>query len=289
MRRKLLSTIGYNSENQLVYIKDTKKGEIYHCPQCGERIVARNSGKDQKRSKRPHFAHLKKSKLKCNGESILRHLVKTEAMHLLEQHLERQEEFNIQWACNYCNQIYNKNLLKKVRSLATDIRLDEHTPDIVLLDKKGKVRIAIDIIIRQKLTRKIIQQYEEKGIVYIEIHPTESDARQIGFKLQHPDKVGFCSNPECYNYQFHHNTIQRVVFPQLLKCKTCGMIVDGYMVKSTSPFGAIRLENLTETEKKDIVSKHFKRKKVIAAPFVIYGKCKCSPYSKSLQYVQKKP
>ena len=289
MRRKLLCTIGYNDDGQLVHIKDTQKGEIYRCPQCGERIVPHKSGKAEKGSKRPHFSHLKKSSLKCTGESVLRHVFKEKALHILQHRLDTQEAFDMQWSCNFCSQIYSKNLLKRTVGIATNMPIEGHTPDILLLDKHGKAIIAIEIIIRQKLTRKVIHLYESQGIVLIQIHPTEKDLHAVEEKLRHPDKVGFCSNAECYNSQFYQNTLVRTVFMQPLKCKTCGKVVDGYMVKLNSALGAIKLENLSEEEKKDIVQKHFKGKKVTVADFVVYGKCKCKPYSKSLQYVKKKP
>lgn len=287
MRRKLLSTIGYDAEGRLVHIKEAQKGEIYHCPQCGERIVPHNSGKAGKGSKRPHFAHLKKSRLKCNAESILRQLFKQQAIQQLQRHLEQKEAFNIRWACNYCNQTYTKNLLKRTSALTTDYRLNGHTPDIALLDKHGQAIVAIEIIVRTKLSRKIIHQYEENGIVLVQLRISEKDLFDVVGKLQQPDQVGFCSNSECYNSQFYHQTIRRRIFQQPLKCKTCGKVVDGYMVKSDSAFGSIKLESLNEEEKKSIVRKHFRGKKAIAADFVVFGKCKCTPYSKNLQYVKK--
>ena len=287
MRRKLLSTIGYDAEGRLVSIQDAQKGEIYHCPQCGERIVPHNSGNARKGSKRPHFAHLKKSKLKCNAESILRQLFKTQAIQLLQQHLDSKDAFHIHWACNYCSQIYTRNLLKRTASIATDYSLDGHTPDIALMDKHGQCIVALEIIVRNKLSRKIIHQYEEQGIVLVQLHIGENDLFDVSGKLQHPNQVGFCSNHECYNSQFYHQTIRRRIFTQLLKCKTCGKVMDGYMVKSDSAFGSIQLEKLNEAEKKEIVRMHFRGKKAIAADFVVFGKCKCTPYSKSLQYVKK--
>ena len=289
MRRKLLCTIGYNDDGQLVHIRDTQKGEIYRCPQCGGRIVPHNSGKDGKGSKRPHFSHLKKPELKCTGESVLRHVFREKAVQILQHRLDAQKAFDLHWACNYCSQLYSKNLLKRTATIATQTSIEGHTPDILLLNKHGKPVIGIEIVVRQKLTRKVIHRYETQGILLIEIHPTEKDLHAVEEKLSHPDKVGFCSNAECYNSQFYQHTIGRTVFNQPLKCKTCGKVVEGYMVKSDSALGAIRLENLSEEEKKEIVRKHFRGKKVTVADFVVYGKCKCKPYSKSLQYVKKKP
>ena len=40
----MLTTFGFDAEGQLVHVKDTQKGELYTCPQCGDRIIARNSG-----------------------------------------------------------------------------------------------------------------------------------------------------------------------------------------------------------------------------------------------------
>lgn len=287
MRRKLLTTFGFDAEGQLVHVKDTQKGELYTCPQCGDRIIARNSGKIEKGSKRPHFAHVKKSKHKCNGASVLHHLFVTQVVGILQNHLERGKEFIIKWSCPYCSQMYAPNLLKKVKSIRTDYSWQGHTPDIALLDKDGKLLIAIEIPIRNKLTKKLIHAYEEQGIILIQVHPKETDITQVENKMQHPDYVGFCSNKECYNMQFYQHTIRRIIFHQPLKCKICNKVVDGYMVKTASAFGSLKRENLNEEEKKEIVNRYFRGKKATLANFVIYGKCKCVPYSKNLQAVKK--
>lgn len=287
MKRKLLATIGCDAENNLVPINEALKGEHYSCPQCGQRIVPRNSGKMGKGSKRPHFAHVKKSKFKCSGESILRHLFKTRVIHLLQERLEYHQPFLIEWGCNYCSKKYSKNLLQQATFLSMDFSIGECTPDITILDKDGHPIIAIELVIRGKLTKKILQQYEESGIILVQIRLTEDDVFEVEKKLHRPDDVGFCSNDECYNTQFHHRAIRRTLFLQSLKCKTCGEEVDGYMVRTYSAFGPIKLDNLTEEEKQIVLNKYFRGKKVTVADFVIYGKCKCVPYSKNLQYVKK--
>lgn len=287
MRRKLLTTFGYDAENRLIHVNDTRKGQTYTCPQCGEKTVARKSGKNGKGSKRPHFAHIKKSRQKCNGASVLHHLFVTQATHILQQHLQQASPFVIQWACPYCSQMYAPDLLKKVKTIREDFAWQGHTPDIALLDKDGNLLIAIEITVAHKMSRKAIHQYEENGIILIQISPTETDVMHVEERLHHPDYVGFCSNKECYNNQFYRHTIHRTIFRQPLKCKACNKSVDGYMVKTTSAFGTIRKENLNEDEKKEIVQKYFRGKKATVAGFIIYGQCKCVPYSKSLQYVKK--
>lgn len=287
MRRKLLATIGYDAEGRLIHIKEARKGETYTCPQCGDRIVARKSGKTEKGSKRPHFAHIKKSKQKCSGESILRHLFVMQSVKLLQTYLDEGKTFQIEWSCPYCSQMYSPNLLKRVKNIRTDFSWKGHTPHIALLDKEGKLLIAIETVIRHKLTKKIIHAYEADGIILIQLCLTEKDIMNVKEKLQRPDYVGFCSNDECYNRQFYQHTIHRTIFHQPLKCKACNKPVDGYMVKTSSAFGTIRRENLNEDEKKEIVRKYFRGKKATVAGFIIYGKCKCVPYSKSLQYVKK--
>ena len=147
--------------------------------------------------------------------------------------------------------------------------------------------IAIEIPVRNKLTKKLIHAYEEQGIILIQVHPKETDITQVENKMQHPDYVGFCSNKECYNMQFYQHTIRRIIFHQPLKCKTCNKVVDGYMVKTASAFGSLKRENLNEEEKKEIANRYFRGKKATVANFVIYGKCKCVPYSKNLQAVKK--
>ena len=54
------------------------------------------------------------------------------------------------------------------------------------------------------------------------------------------------------------------------------------MVRNVSPFGLIGLDNLKDTEKQLIVSKHFRGKRATVADIVVYGKCRCVPHSKGL-------
>ena len=84
MGKKLLHTLGYDSEGNVVHVNEAEKGSIYTCPQCGDRIIARNGGKMQ----RPHFAHFKKSAQKCNGASVLHIHLLARMEKLLQEHLQ---------------------------------------------------------------------------------------------------------------------------------------------------------------------------------------------------------
>lgn len=278
MGRKLLHTLGYNDQGIIVHVNDAVKSKSYSCPLCGERIIARNGGKSQ----RPHFAHFKKSEVKCNGESVLSHYFKMKTLDILQEHLNNHSPFHIKWNCPYCSKLYNKDVLQKIVSIKDQCIMNGQPSVITLLGDNGQPLIVIEITIRRKLTKKILEFYESNHIILIHYQLHENDWMNITQKLSQPNHVTFCGNPECYNFQFYQNCIQREIFLQKFKCKKCNKIVDGYMVRNTSAFGVIGLDNLTTLEKNQIISTYFRGKRATTADIVVYGKCRCTPHSKGL-------
>ena len=168
------------------------------------------------------------------------------------------------------------------KQAVTDYPIEGHCPDITLLDKDGQPIFALEFLIKRKLTKKEIRFYEEKGIILIQYSLGEGDWRKVENKLSHPDSVTFCGNGECYNFQFYQNAIQREYYAQKFKCKKCGKVVDGYMVRNTSAFGVLGLDRLRDNEKQEIVQKYFRGKRATTADILVYGKCRCVPHSKGL-------
>lgn len=283
MGKKLLHTTGCDEEGRIIHINEAEKGVIYTCPLCNDRLITRNEGKTQ----RPHFAHFKKTESGCNGEALLLHLFREEAISLLQGHIGRKAPFPIRWVCPLCNRPYEKDLLQKVDSLATGIDIEGHRPDISLLDAKRQPLVAIKFLVRRKLTKRTIHFYEEKGIILIQVHLEEDDWMRVKEKLSNPHSVTFCGNSECYNFQFYQNCIHREYYSQKFKCKKCGKVVDGYMVRNTSAFGIIGLDRLRDHEKQEIVSKFFRGKRATMADILVYGKCRCVPHSKGLVCLNK--
>jgi predicted RNA-binding Zn-ribbon protein involved in translation (DUF1610 family) len=283
MGKKLLHTTGCDEEGHVIHINQAERGGIYTCPLCRERIIVRNEGKAQ----RPHFAHFKKTESGCNGETLLFHLFRQKAAELLNERIHRKEAFPLHWSCPLCNRIYEKDMLQKVSSLATDFNIDGYHPDIMLLNEKGQPLFAIHLLFRRRLTQKTLHFYEEKGIILIQIQLEEDDWMRVEEKLSHPASITFCSNPECYNFQFYQHCIQREYYAQKFKCKKCGKVVDGYMVRNTSALGIIGLDRLRDHEKQEIVSKFFRGKRATVADILVYGKCRCVPHSKGLVCLNK--
>jgi hypothetical protein len=59
------------------------------------------------------------------------------------------------------------------------------------------------------------------------------------------------------------------------------------MVRNTSAFGKLGLDNLTLDEKKEIMDTYFRGKRATQADIVVYGKCRCIPHSKGLVCLNK--
>ena len=283
MGKKLLHTIGRDKEGHILHISKAEKGETYTCPLCGDRLITRNKSQAQ----RPHFAHFKKTKANCNGETLLFYLFRQKAVSILKECIERKEAFPIRWTCPLCNRLYEKDMLQQVSSITTDMDIEGYHPDITLTDSKGHPIIAITLLFRKKLSKKTLHFYEEKGIILIQIRLKEDDWMYAKEKLSNPDVVTLCENAECYNFQFYNNCIRREYYAQKFKCKKCGKVVDGYMVRNTSSFGIIGLDRLNDYEKQEIVSKFFRGKRATVADILVYGKCRCVPHSKGLVCLNK--
>ena len=283
MGKKLLHTTGCDEEGNILHVSEAEKGGTYTCPLCGDRLITRNEGKTQ----RPHFAHFKKTEAGCNGESLLLFLFREKAVALLKKHIEQKMAFPVRWSCPLCNRPYEKDILQQVTSLSTETNIDGHQPDITLWDAKGRPLIAIKLLVRRKLTKKTIHFYEDKGIILIQICLEEDDWMQVENKLATPASVTFCANAECYNFQFYQNCIRREYYQQKFKCKKCGKVVDGYMVRNASALGIIGLDRLRDNEKQEIVSKFFRGKRATTADILVYGKCRCVPHSKGLVCLNK--
>lgn len=278
MGKKLLLSFGYNTEKQIISVTESEKGCCYTCPLCGERIIARKGGKLQ----RPHFAHFKKSNRFCSGESVLLHWFKQKAFEQFHQHIETKTPFLIHWNCPYCSKQHSKDLLKKVEIIQEDYPLNGQHIDIVLMEKDKNPLIAINFVFKRKLTKKSLDFFEKNGIILIQYHLSEKDWTHYEQTLAHPSYVTFCENTECYNYQFYQNCIHREIFRQKFKCKKCGKVIDGYMVRKSSAFGKLGLGYLSNEEKQEIVKTYFRGKRAIQADIVVYGKCRCIPHSKGL-------
>lgn len=282
MAKKLLHTLGRDEEGHILHVNEADKGAVYTCPQCGDRIIARNGGILQ----RPHFAHFRKSE-QCSGESVLHHYLCQQAVSILQSYINQKKVFLIEWSCPLCNRKYSKDLLQQVVSISTDFCIDEHHPDITLLNAEGHPLFAIKMLIRKKLPKRTLHFYEEQGIILIQYHCSEKDWMRVEEKLSHPASVAFCSNSECYNFQFYQNSIRREYYAQKFKCKKCGKVVDGYMVRNTSALGILGLDRLRDHEKQEIVSKFFRGKRATVADILVYGKCRCIPHSKGLVCLNK--
>ena len=203
-------------------------------------------------------------------------------LDILQEHLNNHSPFHIKWNCPYCSKLYNKDVLQKIVSIKDQCIMNGQPSVITLLGDNGQPLIVIEITIRRKLTKKILEFYESNHIILIHYQLHENDWMNITQKLSQPNHVTFCGNPECYNFQFYQNCIQREIFLQKFKCKKCNKIVDGYMVRNTSAFGVIGLDNLTILEKNQIISTYFRGKRATTADIVVYGKCRCTPHSKGL-------
>lgn len=188
----VLYSVARNESGELIHARDAEKGTSFFCGLCKEPFVLRKSGNFGPRSKRPHFAH-KVLTANCTPESALHFEFKT----LLEQEIERRiksrEELTIAWKCIYCDQRHVGDLLKKASRVALEQPIDKVRPDIALIDDKGNVIAAVEVVVTHAPEDSSKEFYRLRKIALVELHlRTDEDLSDVPAKLRNADHVQLC-------------------------------------------------------------------------------------------------
>lgn len=218
--RTILYTVAKNSSGELVSAVSSEKGETYFCPVCGFEMLLRRSGRTGKGSRRPHFAHRSLTP-NCTPETALHYLFKSNLAAVLRERLARLEPFDFSWQCEHCGKRHNGNLLRTATSIETEHDLRTCRPDIALLDEKGKVTVAIEVVVTHKPTAEAIRYYELNRIALVQIDlGSESDLEDAERVAMAPTKVSVCRNPPCEHCGRPAREAQMVIFKGA--CWACG-------------------------------------------------------------------
>ncbi|MBE6245320.1 MAG: hypothetical protein E7108_07385 [Bacteroidales bacterium] len=280
----LLINFAFDSNNNIVFAKDAIKGIQYKCPECGEELVFKSSGKTGPGSRRPHFAHKGGGGLNCTPESMLHSAFKLKTAEILQGKIASGcKEFIINWKCDECQKSYNGNLLYLANDVKVELDLGVCRPDIALLDSNGKVVFAIEIVNTHYPEEDVLKYYRDNGIVLVQYNVTEVDLQDIEGRLQHPDNVSLCLNSKCpvYNTLYFRRTLRS--FPII--CRVCNSEGYAYGAECCSLLGHIwysRILNgdleILKTNGIDLSRMKIKNLIINNANIeVIADKCNCKP------------
>ncbi|ABQ06611.1 competence protein CoiA family protein [Flavobacterium johnsoniae] len=194
---EILYTIAKDPEGNLFTALSAQKGTQYYCVNCNNILVLKKSGKTGPRRKRPHFAH-KSLMPNCQPETALHFGFKTLAAERLNLYLEAGTPFSFNWRCDYCGEKHTGNYTKKLKSVRLEYDLKHCKPDIALLDENDAVFAAIEIVVTNKPSERVLNYYLENKIILIQINlKSDDDIYLVKEKLTEPDLVKFCLNPKC--------------------------------------------------------------------------------------------
>ncbi len=196
-RKKILYSVANNRDGEIIHAKDAEKGLNYYCPVCNNDLILRKSGRKGKNCKRPHFAH-KEFTPNCTPETALHFTFKTQVYKKIKHLLKVDQPFNFSWTCQYCTEIHQGDLLKKIADARLEFKLDECQPDIVLFNYEGSAFAVIEVVVTHKPEKKVLEYYINNDIILIQYNLTSDIVLEdIEKRLTSPDLVSICFNPKC--------------------------------------------------------------------------------------------
>ena len=281
--KDVLIKLAYDKTGNLVLAKDAVRGNKYICPECGEELIFKNSGKSGPGSRCPHFAHKGGGGHNCDPESVLHAVFKKEAATLLNSFLNEKKAFVIDWRCSVCNTPYSGNILYRTKTISVEHDMKVCRPDIALLDDSGRVRVVLEVVYTHPPKENTLAFYRENGIVLVQFNVTPEDLPRLMEKLHKPDIVTLCSNEKCKG--FNPNMLDRHLVKDTVLCNNCGKQRDVFYVEKRSALGhmliyGIDKNDLLELENQGVTANKLKKEvynKYNCSFNVVATKCSCKP------------
>ncbi|MBM3330051.1 MAG: hypothetical protein FJY67_11390 [Calditrichaeota bacterium] len=175
-----------------------ERAKNYHCPMCNEVLILR---KEHLRSRtikvKAHFAH--RSEPQCSSESQLHYWAKRFFKERFEVSISNAVKFYFKWECEQCFDEHNGNFCKEATETVLEKDFGECRPDICLIDKEGKPRIFVEIVVSHAPEDNVIEYVQANDIALVEmIIENEDDLEEIRHSnVLMVAKVNKCKNPPC--------------------------------------------------------------------------------------------
>ena len=235
MTKEILYSVANDAEGTLTKVSDAVKGKDYYCLECKNKLILKRSGKTGKGSRRPHFSHSIVS-TNCTPESVLHFAFKKFLASYLVSLLTGHQALTVSWTCRSCGAGQTGNLLEHVVRVEEEYDLSVCRPDIALLDSKGCLVAAIEIVVTHAPEPSAVHYYREGGVVLVQINlESDEDLDRVQDKIASPSIFDYCSKPRCSNYRI--STTSRTVLASRRPCGRCFSPVELYNIGIQTPFG----------------------------------------------------
>lgn len=249
MKDNTLIPLAYDHDGNVVTVKSAERGRQYVCPDCGGRLMFRNSGKTGKGSRRPHFAHIGDGEHPCTGESVLHAAFKEKAAALFRSLIEEKKPFPIEWKCSKCGADNKGNLLYMAASVDTEHDLGSCRPDVALLDENGTVVVALEVVVSHPPTEETLKYYKDHGIVLcrvdLDIENSDKYLADIAGTISHKGEISFCKNSSCINH--NKNSVHRILYLSS-RCPSCHQERRLFYTQVVSPVCPLYSDGLAPVE-----------------------------------------
>lgn len=159
----------FTADDHPVHISQAARGEIYVCPLCRGRMVAKRG-----EIKQHHFAH--ESLKTCTPEEVTRLVVQRWLAEELQACLAAQRSLVMTWPCPICQQVHTADLLEHIHTLHYEHQHDGLCSDVALLDAQGVIKAAI---VLKSLSEDDLRRYTERSITVIEVTLGRSPDRMV--------------------------------------------------------------------------------------------------------------
>lgn len=246
MEKTLLNPWALNAANKIISIEHAHKGEEYRCPVCHQPMSYCKKG-DGPHARIDHFKHRVHTDCHGAGESEIHKMAKVGIYQILRNAIEKRQDIPFCWKCPECDMDFKGDLLKRAKTVEMEKDLNEARPDIAILDDKGTVFVAIEIVFTHDVESKTLKFFEDYNIVLIRvvIHSAE-DCNDLLFKLKYPDSVNLCFNKWC------ENSHKMQVFRKIVGLKNKDGNIVALTVALDNPFEDEPIWGIpfTETDKK---------------------------------------
>lgn len=241
-KRKIKIPYAYR-EGRLTHVSKAVSGRKCgcFCVVCGEPLVAKKG-----ESRQPHFAHDKESE--CKAETALHRIGKLLIKERVDLAIATGSEIPLRWACPYCNENHEANLLKKARRCELEHPIATARADVVLLDSYDIAYAALEIVVTHMPEEATEQIYKKNNIRLLRFDlKSEADLLKLTApEGVRPDFVDHCVMPRCPGCQTFLR--QRKLYVADKSCWRCGRLMkltyayDGRTIRGPEAYADFEIE-----------------------------------------------
>ncbi len=163
--KSILYPFAFNSDDRLVSIHEAKRGAVYLCVGCKEKMTPKKG-----KIKRPHFAH-RQTGVCADPDNALHKLAQALIIQSVNDSADGKEDYYLGYSCDECKEEIAYNIApqiieaKQEQSIIAGVRSD------IVVYRKEKDPIAIEIVVTHDLEPATENLYKDSSVPAFLVHP----------------------------------------------------------------------------------------------------------------------